>query len=232
MVFQPGIADFSPGWFSQGHEVNRISFSSTEGALRPFFHQTLNDKLYVSTELRTPTATHFLRCIQRAEILLNCIGSLICPEVFSAGTEAISKLQTGQGLDRMFDNVRLWPSFFSGIEVIANRHTVQHRDLKSSHPVYDFIVSAGTHKNGWLELPDLNASLSYDPGTVVALCGKVLCHGVHPDWEGERVCIAHFIRDTVHDRLGVKRPDWVTVEKFWGAMDQDFLSRRNWPAYF
>lgn len=152
--------------------------------------------------------------------------------MFSAGTEAISKLLTGECLNETFDNIELWPSFFSGIEVITNRDTKQHRDLRSSAPVYDFLVSAGRHKNARLRLADLNANLSYDPGTVVALCGKILRHGVSPGWKGERMCIAHFIRDGVHDRLKVKRPGWVTVKDFWEAMDQHFLSRQEWPAVY
>jgi hypothetical protein len=232
MEFQPGFADFSPGWFMLGHEVNMISFLVVPRSAETIFHQTLEFDLYVSTELRTKEAANFLRCVQTAETLLNYIGRLVCPEMFSAGIEAISKLQTGEGLDKTFDNIALWPSFFSGIEVISNRDTDQHRDQFSSPPVYDFLLSAGKHRNAWLQLADINASLSYDPGTVVALCGKILHHGVSPGWEGERICIAHFIRDNVHDRLKVQRPGWVTVKQFWEAMDQDCFARQKWPAVY
>jgi hypothetical protein len=117
---------------------------------------------------------------------------------------------------------------FSGIEVISNRKTPNHRDSQSAAPVYDFLVSAGTHEHAWLDLPDCKARLLYNPCTVVALCGRVLRHGVE-DWDGgERICIAHFIRDSVHNRLGLRRPEWVIAKTYRCMMDQNFVERQGW----
>jgi hypothetical protein len=128
----------------------------------------------------------------------------------------------------MHPNVSLWPSFFSGIEVISNRITPPHRDAQAAFPVYDFLVSAGTHEQAWLELPDLKANLSYKPCTVVAICGKVLRHAVL-DWAGgERLCIAHFIRDNVHKRLDIPRPEWVKNTCYLKMMDDVFITRQGW----
>lgn len=52
-----------------------------------------------------------------------------------------------------------------------------------------------------MRLPDLGATLRYLPGTLVAVSGKIIRHGV-PQWAGEeRFCIAHFMKDAVLDRL-------------------------------
>ena len=57
---------------------------------------------------------------------------------------------------------------------------------------YDLLVSAGTHKEAELHLPELGLHLKYNPGVVVVLCGKVFLHEVQ-DWlGGERVCVAHY----------------------------------------
>jgi hypothetical protein len=142
---------------------------------------------------------------------------------------AINKLkQDQQHLNQWYDNVSLWPSFFSGIEVISNRRTPPHRDAKAATSAYDFLLSAGRHKSAVMELPDLRAKLSYTPGTLVAICGRVLRHAV-TNWDsGERLCIAHFIRDAVHNRLGIKRPDWVTNQPYLQMMDGQFLKRQGW----
>jgi hypothetical protein len=104
-----------------------------------------------------------------------------------------------------------------------------HRDAQAAPPDYDFLVSAGTHTGAWLELPDVKTKLSYDPCTVVAICGRVLRHAVH-DWaDGERLCIAHFMRDAVHDRLHIPRPDWVTNKQYLGMMADSFVTRQGWP---
>lgn len=193
-------------------------------------YQRLVDDLFVSQELRSSEGAEFVRCIQDAEAILNCIGILICPDLFTKGTRAINKLKRpeGQHLHEWHDNVQLWPSFFSGIEVISNRTTPSHRDAKAAPPAYDFLVSAGRHRDAWFELPDVQARLSYEPGTVVALCGRVLRHAV-PNWgEGERLCIAHFMRDAVHNRLNIPRPDWVSQRQYLELMDGGFVTRQGW----
>jgi len=47
------------------------------------------------------------------------------------------------------------------------------------------LVSAGTHTKAELSVPELGVHLSYRPGDVVAVCGKVFLHEV-ADWSGRR----------------------------------------------
>ena len=162
------------------------------------------------------------------ENLLNCIGILICKDQFDIGSIAVRKLKNGQAVTNWHENVKLWPSFFSGIEVISNRTTPCHRDIGSAPPDYDFLVSAGNHTEAWFHLPDLMAKLLYKPGTVTAISGKVLRHAVY-SWEGgERICIAHFTRDLIHNRLGLPRPNWVQIHKYLDMMEEGFVHRQNW----
>jgi hypothetical protein len=192
--------------------------------------QRLQDGLHVSSELQKETGGVFLKSITNAESLLNAIGMLTCSEQYRLGTEAITKLKTGSYLAKPHDNVQLWPSFFSGIEVISNRITPLHRDAQAAPPVYDFLVSAGTHEEAWLDLPDVNARAIYRPCTVVAVCGKVLRHGVMGWKGGERICLAHFIRDNVHNRLQLPRPDWVSNDQYLACMDDAFKIRQGLRA--
>jgi len=42
----------------------------------------------------------------------------------------------------------------------------------------------------------------------VAVCGKGFLHEVR-DWSGgERVCMSHYMKDNVHERLEVHHPNW------------------------
>jgi hypothetical protein len=154
---------------------------------------------------------------------------LISPELFSARAKAIRMLKKGEHVNKWHDNVKLWPSFFSGLEVISNHKTPYHRDVHSAPAMYDFLVSGGNHTRTWLTLPDIKMKLLYNPGTVTAICGKVLRHGVL-QWEKEkdRLCIAHFIRDRVHKCLSIPRPNWVTNTRYLEMMDLDFLKRQEW----
>jgi len=192
--------------------------------------QRLEDNIYVSQELRKDEGVRFIETIRNAEAVINGIAILICPQLHSIAAKAIEMVQEGQHLHKWHDNVKLWPSIFTGIEVISNRVTPDHRDAKAAAPVYDFLVSAATHQEAWLELPDVEAKLSYKPGTVVAISGKVLRHGVK-DWDGgERICFAHFIRDAVHNRLKLPRPDWVSMKKYTAMMEGGFVQRQHWVA--
>lgn len=185
------------------------------------------DELYVSQEF-CREGKQLVTDIRDAEAILNCIGILICPELHSIGTTAIDKLiQSEDLLHTWHKNVTLWPSFFSGIEFISNRKTPSHRDGRAAASTYDFLVSAGRHTEARLDLPDIDTQLSYDPGTVVAICGRVLRHRVE-EWKGERLCVAHFIRDAVHNRLGLPRADWVKNGPYLAMMDKAFLARQHW----
>ncbi|KAG2121483.1 hypothetical protein DEU56DRAFT_711668, partial [Suillus clintonianus] len=83
-----------------------------------------------------------------------------------------------------------WPSIFSGLEVIANRLTLSHRDGGGSPTLYDLLVSLGIGHTATLKLADVKAELDYFPGTMLHISGMVLEHSVGPWNEGERFVIA------------------------------------------
>jgi hypothetical protein len=183
----------------------------------------MQDDLYVSQDLRTPEAAQFLSEIANAELLVDSILSLTSPELYKIGQEAINKLkETTQEPDL---NVNLWPSSFSGIQVINNRTTPPHRDKGAAPTVYDLLLSVGTHSSSRIGLVDVQTTFSYAPGTVVLVCGRVILHEVSFWKGGERICLAHYMRDAVHDRLGLPRPDWVDMADYTRLMSQGFLSR-------
>lgn len=142
------------------------------------------------------------------EMACNAITVAIAPELYLAGQASMQLLKQGVGLNSLLSCVGSWVSAWSGISIIVNRVTPSHRDPGAACSVYDLLVSGGTHTQCSLDVPDIGASFSYLPGTVVGVCGKVLRHKVE-GWEGgERICAAHFIKDAVHDRLKQIRPSW------------------------
>ncbi|KAG2140736.1 hypothetical protein BD769DRAFT_1349909, partial [Suillus cothurnatus] len=101
-----------------------------------------------------------------------------------------------------------WPSIFSGLEIITNHVTFSHRDAGGSPSLFDLLVGLGRNHHATLALADLHAELAYSPGAMVYIAGQVLEHSVGPWLNGEQVVIAHFIKDAVHDRVGVPRPSF------------------------
>ena len=178
----------------------------------------MEDDIYVSTELRTPEGAEFMNAITNVEMLMDAALASCARELYQIGSLAIELLQEGNSLYQWHDNIKLWPSAFSAIQAIVNRSTPSHCNSGASGPVFDLLVSAGTHTEAFISLGDVQARLSYNPGTVVLVCGRVLRHEV-PTWEGgEHICIAHYMCDNVHERLGLKRPDWVAIDSYRAMM--------------
>ena len=162
-----------------------------------------------------------------AEMLMNAIVALITPDLYDIGLAAIEKLKNDRPLHKWHNNGMLWKSVFSGVEVISNCKTPAHQDPHAAPQAYKLLVSAGTHTEAHLSLPDIQTRLQYLPGTVVGICGRVLRHEV-ADWTGgKRICIAHFMRDWVHNRLNLRRPGWVNCDQYVKLMNNGFAERQG-----
>jgi len=146
----------------------------------------------------------------RTSAIIGGILNIIHPELYSIGIaslKAISErpreIKKGTQLPKV---LRVWGSPFTAITAISNRDTPYHRDNGAAHPWFDILVALGKYKNGRMELPGLGMRFMYDPGTVVALVGRVLQHGtICP---GDRACIAYHMRSNVVTELGIQGPSW------------------------
>ena len=107
------------------------------------------------------------------EFFWNAITGAIAPDLFEAGSTAISKVH---GKTRALPKsvpVSRWPSIFSGLEVIANRLTLPHRDSGGAPSHYDMLMSLGIGHDAIFSIKDLGANLDYFPDTMCFISGKV-----------------------------------------------------------
>jgi hypothetical protein len=148
-----------------------------------------------------------MKAITDVERLCNCVAALVTPELYDLGLVAIGKVKDGVEMAANYKNVAFWPSLYTAMQVIVNRVTPPHRDDGGCPTHYDLLVSAGSHSDTTLDIKELGLSLQYSPGTLVSLCGRTFFHEVS-QWTGERICIAHFMKDNVHERLRLVRPKW------------------------
>jgi len=119
--------------------------------------------------------------------------------------DAMLRLEANGG--ECADLVGIWSSVFNGCQVLSNRETPIHRDNNSRVEWYDLLCSVGPYHGARFEMPTVGLQFSYDTGVVMALCGKVLRHGVSPT-PGERICIAYYMRENVQARLGSTYAGW------------------------
>lgn len=151
------------------------------------------------------------------QLLVDAVTRFISPEMARLSEEVSVRRSEQMPMED-------WKTFFSGIAVISNRVTPNHRDSGGLPRGYDILLSLGDHE-AELSLDDLNLRLQYHPRSVVALCGKLLRHKV-PHWSGEdRVCYVFFQKDKVIDRFEVQQPQWVKHTSYLDMMDKDFVTR-------
>jgi hypothetical protein len=178
-----------------------------------------------SKSLAGTTTRSWLNTMKETGMDVDTIFSLVHTQLFDAGMKAVGELKERFGEDQ--PNVKKWPSQTTAIGVIVNRKTLFHRDRGGNPSMYDILVAAGTYRSSLMELPDIDATLQYNPGTVIAICGKVLRHGVR-NWEGgERICYAFYCRDNIHHRLNLPRTDWPHLEWYQKYFSHGYFSRQQ-----
>jgi hypothetical protein len=103
-----------------------------------------------------------------------------------------------------------WQSVYTGIAIISNRLTPFHRDSKGRPEWYDILANySGNAGRPRLLMKDLGMDLEYSSGTVVGFCGSNFEHGVRSWGNSDRVCYAHFMRESVRKHLDVPPAGWV-----------------------
>lgn len=130
----------------------------------------------------------------------------------------------------MLDLLEHWCSPFHCFQLVVNRETREHRDTRGWPLGFDLLSTFGSYTGGVLSLPTIGITCDYNPGTVTGLMGKILTHGVRAV-DGERFCIAQFVRPGVFERAfpgAVEpRPPCLAIIDNMGKSVSSF----NWERY-
>ena len=145
--------------------------------------------------------------------ILGGILNTIHPELYQTSLAASLKLQ---GEEKHEVVLAKWGTTFSALSLISNRSSPLHRDTKSRQDWYDLLVSFGTYPDATLHLPGLGLQFPYRSGTIAAFSGSLLRHGVS-DHDADRVCVAYYMREKVHERLCVPMAGWMTTGRIGGV---------------
>jgi hypothetical protein len=165
-------------------------------------------------------ATAWLQEITSVEEDMDTILQLVVPDLYNAGADVIWKTKA-QHHEK--PNVVAWPSLFSSITVISNRKTVSHRDSRGWASCYDLLLVGGDYDHSTLDVPDLNAKFVYNPGTVIAISGKVLHNSINGWQGGEQLCLAYYMQNNVHHQLVVQQTLWPWLRDYMKFMSPGFV---------
>ena len=213
---KPGTVNLSPAWFQQGHEVC-FQFFIISGLIL-ICEQSSEYKLEVGAQMKAGTAgAHWQDEMQESAALISAIPAIIHPQLFHQAIDAFCIL-AAHGADFVEDEAQLrqaldiWTSPFSALSVITNRGTPLHRDTKGQNEWFDFLVALGEDNSlGTMAFPGLGITVDYNPATMIAITGKVIRHGAEFQG-GERACISYYMRNHVHDRLGIPAGTWINFQ--------------------
>lgn len=176
--------------------------------------QTDDYPLLPSLNLRTNPhlASSWMQITNDVERFINLTLSLIHPGLFQTG---LTMLQELRKLDTTKDIARQWQSVYTGISIVSNRITPPHRDSRGRPEWFDTLLNCcDGDSRPRLIIKDLGLDLEYSSGTVVGFCGSIFQHEVQTWGPGDRICYAHFMRESVRKRLDVAPAGWVDRQMY------------------
>ena len=148
--------------------------------------------------------------------LIGGILMVLHPELYDIGCNSLQKLHNFPEYVRNFQHLpgalQDWNVPFNALSVVSNRTTPWHRDTLGRKEWLELLVALGDYEDGRFELDGLNILFRYDPGCILATSGKLFRHGAHCD--GERACLAYYMRDLVQERLGQPVVPWANIRMF------------------
>lgn len=161
------------------------------------------------------------------ESLINGILALVNPPLYRSGLEAFCKLKMEEkSLAWRSPSWEKWVSLFSGIGVIADRRSPPHKDTGGWPDAYDLLASMGKHESAELKVHESGHRLSYNPGTLVAIAGRRLTHSC-TTWQGSRLCLAHYFKQDVFERLGIELTSGVDYNMYRSQMSPSYVARQH-----
>ena len=201
-----------------------------------------NTRMCSSRVLREPTGRWFLKEANDSLALLGSVLWLLHPKCARVGCEVMEKIRNRtlieESLVELGESAEWWPTPFTTLALIANKESAPHRDNNGIDQFYDILTTIGNYNDGRLRVPGIGIHFMYNPGTVVAICGKALQHAVAPV-NGDRVCLAQYFQSLamanharnpgLHDQ-GYR--DWMTQEDFEEVMNlgdvHDLIPREDY----
>jgi hypothetical protein len=148
-----------------------------------------------------------LKANNRLQAIVGSVLAVTHPTQYKAGMDILNALRSDPSLLREPAEIAkvldCWWTPFSGVSVICNRETPRHKDILKRYDWYDLLVTMGTHPTVNFRLPGLRTSFAYSPGTIVALCGRIISHSADASPNGDRTCCTWFMREDVRDYLDV-----------------------------
>ncbi|KAF8546211.1 hypothetical protein OG21DRAFT_1427731, partial [Imleria badia] len=104
------------------------------------------------------------------------------------------------------------PLVYCVTSVMVNRSCPVHLDAHRRPQWLDLLVMVGEYEEVDMVLPSLGLRLCYSPGSVVAMSGQLMQHGVG-SIKGNQGVVSFYMRDNVHKHANVVRCDPMDIRR-------------------
>ena len=147
----------------------------------------------------------WLEGMVETHLLLAGVLRVIHPEQYHAGLAVMDRLST---LPDIADVVDVWPLPFNAMTCVFNRRAPPHLDTQGHPRMMDLLVNVGSRQEGaQMPVPTVGMTFRYRSGTGLSFSGRLCEHSMEVG-EGDRCCLAYYMRGQVMRSVGVPIPGW------------------------
>lgn len=162
----------------------------------------------VSSLLKQPDAgaLPWLDAMQEHHALIAGALRVMHPEQYEAGLAAMRQVSHVEGVAEALHH---WHLPFNAMTTIFNRCSPPHRDSLGHPRMFDLLLNLGNHQDeSRMRLAGLGLSFAYHTGSLVGFSGK-FCQHEGVVGQGDRICLAYYMRHKVLARAGIHVPEWM-----------------------
>ena len=196
----------SEGFYVPSVNNDQEPFPCGELSVSPCWYPQGNHTLLASSPvLKTHIGLNFFRTANESLALLGSALWLLHPKLAVRGSAIMEAIRNGTVKEPKANKepnaTPWWPSPFTTMGFISNRKIDVHHDHKGFERFYDILTTLGDYSDGKFRVPGLGVVFEYNPGTMIAVCGKVLGHSVG-EVNGNRLCLAQYFHQEVLNHHG------------------------------
>ncbi|KAN0082712.1 hypothetical protein V8E55_008507, partial [Tylopilus felleus] len=151
---------------------------------------------------------------EQATILSGAVV-IMHPEMYRTGREALVHLGQWAALENhpdICEVLMVWPSIYNVASIMVNWASPIHVDHFSRPQWMDLLVTFSNYTDLHFIIPSIHSCFLYKPGTVIALLGQLLSHGVRHT-NGDHRVILYYMRDIVHEFVNVSQCNYMEYRK-------------------
>lgn len=109
------------------------------------------------------------------------------------------------------------PLVYEAREILFNRVSVEHKDTADPPHGWAVLTAFGTSEGVIFSVPELNLRITFEPGDMICIRGRILTHGTSKWPRGQRIVIPHFTHTS----------QWRALDKHAAAQSQPSID----PTY-